>query len=255
MSTKSKMFRVATSGNTVDGRELSVQQIKDLAASYDTKKYGARVWCEHLRGLLPDSVFKAFGDVRAVEAREVEGGKWGLFAEIDPTPELVTINRARQKVYSSIEIIKDPDTGGPYLGGLSVTDSPASTGTDMLMFSRQQRPESMFTDYIEGPPLEFIDTEEQEGLFSRVKALLGSSSKKSDDKFSAAMRDVHSAVETIAQSVVALEERFAALPEVDGTELKKVREDLDALTQKLSQTPQSQRPAHSGGDGTELTDC
>lgn len=252
---KSKKFRVATSGKTIDGRELTPQQLQDMAASYNPKKYGARVWCEHFRGILPDSVFKALGDVLSVEAREVEDGKWALFAEIDPTPELVKINRDRQKVYSSIEIVKDPDTGGPYLGGLAVTDSPASTGTDMLMFSRQHNSESQFTDYLEGPALEFIDGEEPDGLFARVKALLGASTKKTNDQFKEAMGDVHSAVEAIAQSVSTLEEKFASLSAVDSEAVSKIRADLDALTDKLSQTPQSPRPQHPGGTGAELTDC
>jgi hypothetical protein len=32
----------------------------------------ARIWVEHLRGVMPDSSFRAYGDVLAVKAEEVD---------------------------------------------------------------------------------------------------------------------------------------------------------------------------------------
>ena len=131
----SKWFRVATAGATVDGRTISADHLRQMAKNFDPKVYGARVWLEHYRGIFPDSVFKALGDVTALKTEE-QDGKTRLFAQIDPTADLIAMNKARQKIYTSIEI--DPrfaDTGEAYMVGLAVTDTPASVGTEALQFT------------------------------------------------------------------------------------------------------------------------
>ena len=132
----SKFFRVATEGATTDGREIQRSWIEQMAKNFNREQYGARVWLEHMRGMLPESSFAALGDVLAVEARTVEDGKLALFAQIEALPALVAMNKAKQKIYTSIEV--DPNfakTGEAYLTGLAVTDSPASLGTEVLKFA------------------------------------------------------------------------------------------------------------------------
>lgn len=134
----SKFFRVATEGATTDGREIQRSWIEQMAKNFNRETYGARVWLEHMRGMLPESSFAALGDVLAVEARPVEDGKLALFAQIEALPALVAMNKAKQKIYTSIEV--DPNfakTGEAYLTGLAVTDSPASLGTEVLKFAAQ----------------------------------------------------------------------------------------------------------------------
>ena len=107
-----------------------------MAKNFNRQKYGARVWLEHMRGMLPESSFAALGDVLAVEARTVEDGKLALFAQIEALPALVAMNKAKQKIYTSIEV--DPNfakSGEAYLTGLAVTESPASLGTEVLKFA------------------------------------------------------------------------------------------------------------------------
>ena len=138
MPQKSKWFRVATEGATTDGRAIERSWIEQMAKNFSQAKYGARVWIEHMRGLLPDSAFAAQGDVVAVKAEAVEDGKLALFAQIKPLESLVAMNKAGQKLYTSIEV--DPNfagTGEAYLVGLAVTDSPASLGTELLQFAQQ----------------------------------------------------------------------------------------------------------------------
>jgi hypothetical protein len=133
----SKFFRVATEGATTDGRTIQRSWIEQCAKNFNREKYGARLWLEHFRGMLPDSPFKAYGDVLAVKTEEVDG-KLTLLAQIEPLPELVAMNKAKQKIYTSCEI--DPsfgDTKEAYLVGLAVTDSPASLGTEVLSFAAQ----------------------------------------------------------------------------------------------------------------------
>jgi hypothetical protein len=182
-----KWFRVATEGATTDGRKLTRAWLEQMAAGYNPAIYGARIWLEHLRGLYPDGPFRAYGDVKALKVQDV-GGQLGLFAELDPTPDLVAMSKARQKIYSSVEI--DPDfagTGLAYLVGLGVTDSPASLGTEMLAFAsgaqanplsaRKQRPTNVFASV---EPLDLSAPEDdgqappegaKDGLFSRLAAL------------------------------------------------------------------------------------
>ena len=158
---RSKWFRVAVEGATTDGRRIEGDWIDQMATSYDRSKYGARVWMEHIRGTLPDSPFRAYGDILAVKAEEVEiNGKKvrALFAQIEPTDDLVSmVNKLKQKIFTSIEVReKFADTGKAYLMGLGVTDTPASLGTEMLAFSaqhpdasplksRKQSPDNLFT--------------------------------------------------------------------------------------------------------------
>ena len=132
----SKLFRVATEGATTDGREIQRTWIEQMAKNYQPTTYGARVWLEHYRGITTDSPFAALGDVLALEARPVEDGKLALFAQIEALPALVAMNKAKQKIYTSIEV--DPNfakTGEAYLTGLAVTDTPASLGTEVLKFA------------------------------------------------------------------------------------------------------------------------
>lgn len=140
---KTKFFRVAVEGDTVDGRKIEASWIKDIAATFDPKTYGARVNMEHIRGITDKAPFKAYGDVVAVRTAEVElniGGKptkkLALEAQLDVTDDLVAINRDKQKIYTSIEVQPNfANSNKAYLVGLAVTDSPASLGTEVLSFA------------------------------------------------------------------------------------------------------------------------
>ena len=145
MASKSKFFRVAVEGGTTDGRIIERAWLEQMAATYRPATYGARVNMEHIKGFTPDKPFCSYGDVLALKTDTIDleiGGKTekrlALYAQIDPNDELRAINARRQKVYSSIEIEANfRGTGQAYLMGLSVTDTPASLGTEMLAFAAQ----------------------------------------------------------------------------------------------------------------------
>ncbi|PFH10875.1 capsid scaffolding serine peptidase GPO [Collimonas sp. PA-H2] len=261
--TKSKFFRVAVEGATTDGRVIDRAFIEQMAANFDPQVYGARIWVEHLRSTWADGAFKAYGDVTAVKAEEVELGgvkKLALYAQISPTPELVAMNKARQKIYTSIEINpKFSDTGEAYLVGLAVTDSPASLGTEVLSFATKN-PGNLFSA-AEETTLEFEDTPtEPEGnkLSDAVKNLLKRFTNKtsSDD---ARISELVGAVETLATHANLSADEFAEeKTRVDTLEaaLKKTNEEFAAFRQKVESTdanPKS-RPAATGGDGMAETD-
>lgn len=142
---------VATEGATADGRTISATHLEQMAKNYNPSTYSARIWLEHIRGLLPDSAFNALGEVLALKTQKNQDGKIQLLASIKATPELIKINQQQQKLYTSVEI--DPNfaqTGEAYLVGLAVTDSPASLGTSRLVFSAQaQQPAHLFSVYQE----------------------------------------------------------------------------------------------------------
>ncbi len=124
----SKFFRIGVEGDTCDGRIISASDIQEMAETYDQRVYGCRINLEHLRGLLPDGVFKRYGDVVELKAEKIDddsalNGKWALFAKITPTDDLIAMNKAAQKVYTSMEIQPNfANTGKCYLVGLAVTD-------------------------------------------------------------------------------------------------------------------------------------
>ena len=144
---KSKFFRVAVEGATVDGRVIQREWLEQMAASYDPATYTARINCEHIAGYSPDRPFNAYGSVLSLKTEEIEliiNGEektlLALYAEIDANDQLVEINKAGQKLFTSCEIHPDfAGEGKAYLVGLAVTDMPASLGTEALKFAVKSR--------------------------------------------------------------------------------------------------------------------
>ena len=140
---KTKSFRVAVEGDTVDGRKIERSWLVDIAATYNRATYGARVNKEHIVGVTGQEPFKAYGDVLSCSTEEIEldlGGKkvkrLALNAEIEATDDLVQLVADKQKIYTSIEVAPNfANTGKAGLVGLAVTDTPASLGTEVLSFA------------------------------------------------------------------------------------------------------------------------
>lgn len=178
MNKKTKFTRVAVSGPTIDGREITAQQINEMAANYNVGTYQANIWMEHLRGVYPDSTFGNYGHVLALKAEDYEingTNQRALYAEMEVTPELVAWNEKNQKKGFSIEITPNfAKTNTAYLSGLAVTDSPASLGTEALKFNIQVRkePEHLFTTALEFSELDFIEESneptDQKGFFKNM---------------------------------------------------------------------------------------
>lgn len=287
----SKWFRVATAGATADGRTISADHLKQMAKNFKRDVYGARVWLEHLRGTLPDSMFKALGDVTALKTEEVDG-KLRLFAQIAPLPSLVEMNKAGQKIYTSIEIEpKFADTGEAYLMGLAVTDSPASLGTDALSFSVKARRPDDFKNHLfsaaEETAIEFEEVADDEPAqdFARATTALeklaalfsGKPATKPEPKpetqptgtvdtaaFSAALGELQAA---LVESGKATAEAVQKLSAQVGEQARTILE-LKSKLSKLDAEPEGNSQGNQGGQGqqqfqrqrtgsanAELTDC
>lgn len=268
-----KKFRVAVSGNTVDGREIQPQHLRDAAANYNLNVYAARVNIEHFLSPYPGSDFGAMGDVTALSTEDItEGplaGRTALYAEIDPSDRMVQMTDKGQKVYSSIELAPQFALNGKaYVVGLAMTDTPASLGTERLKFAAQQRASvmafnnqqgepPMFTEAIEAEVIELAAQRSDEGVkwFTRVMDILGKGQKTDDQRFS----QVHQAVEAVAQAQSDQLDRFTTIEQErqqDKAAIQKLTSDLDTLRQQLGNTDASfsQRPAANGGANAQLAD-
>lgn len=271
---RSNWFCVAVEGATSDKRTIKRAWLEQAAKNFNPATYGARIWLEHFRSLLPNSPFKAYGDVLAVKTDEIDINgkkKLALFAQVEPTPELIALNKAKQKIYSSIEIDDSfADTGEAYIVGLAVTDSPASLGTDVLAFSAQ-KPESspfkdrhysatsMFTEALETTlTFEEIEVKPSIGaqLFSKVQDLLKRKEAKDDSEFGA----IGQAVEAIAEHGKNLGEQFAT-EQTRNSELRsqvhQLTTDLSTLKTTLGNTQdhsQLARPPVTGGGSQALAE-
>lgn len=267
---RSKWTRIAVEGATTDGRTIERTWIEDIAAQYNPATYGARINCEHIKGIAPDTPFGAYGDVLAVKAEEVEIAgekKLALYAQIEPNEALLALNKKGQKVYTSIEVQpKFADTGKAYLIGLAITDSPASLGTEALEFSakhgtlanRKQHPDNLFTA-AEEAELEFEEVTEQPGAFkdlaARVKALF-TKGRETDSQFAEIGDAVTSLVEFAEKQQASLE-KHSADAAVLGEKVAQLEATVTELTEKLGTTEdhrQQKRPPVPGGDGIVLAE-
>ncbi|REE92651.1 GPO family capsid scaffolding protein [Cupriavidus plantarum] len=279
-----KFFRIATEGATSDGRVIDREMIVQMAASYDPKTYGARINMEHIRGYDPTGLFKAYGDVLALKSEE-QDGKMRLFAQLDPTAELVAFNKARQKVFCSMEVTPEfADTNGAYLTGLAVTDNPASLGCEMLAFSakakvnplaeRKQDPQNLFSEAVE-VSFDFSEdrpddkVKETSNLAASIRRIF-SRQDASDAGNEAKHADTSEAMKELAAQVKGMGENFTKLQQAMQTiaeSVDKVKEDQTAATKELSTLKGelesaetfSRRPAATGGNGGSAgdieTDC
>ncbi|HBN9641673.1 GPO family capsid scaffolding protein [Pseudomonas aeruginosa] len=264
---RSKWFRIFVEGATTDGRIIERAWVEQMAATYDPKTYGARLNCEHIRGLGPDSVFGSFGDVLALKAEEVEiagAKKLGLFAQIEPTASLIELNKKGQKIYTSAEVQPNfAESGKAYLVGLAITDSPASLGTEALKFNahRKLHKDNLFSA-AEEVALEFEEVADTVGMFAalrdKVSDLLGKGKEK-EGKDAATFTALGELIEQIATHGAEQAQAFSTL---SGSHSKlqaahdKLHAEFTAMVKKLGETDSSYttRPPVTGGAGQVLAE-
>lgn len=260
-----KFVRVATEGATIDGREISAEHLEQMAKNYDTKKYGARIWLEHLRTYMPEGEFQAYGDVKALKTEKVDG-KTVLFAELEPTPALIELNKKRQKIYTSVEITPNfADTKEAYLTGLAVTDSPASLGTEALKFSlsktKDQADAKLLSEFTELDQA-FADDQDaggatDSGFLDKIKGMFTKTNAKGSE--------TREAVTAVAGEVAAFNERFSAQEENMGKLTKAIetlagglddfRKDYSTFKTQMEKTPGGQQRPETTGTSEFSTDC
>ena len=288
---RSKFFRIAVEGDATDGRVIERSWLQDMADTYSPQTYGARIWMEHIRSMLPDSPFRAYGDVTALKVEEVEISgqkKLGLFAQIEPTDDLVKIvNVLKQKVFTSMELsLKFANTGKAYLTGLGVTDSPASLGTERLAFSAKHPEAKLFSDRKQDADnlfsaaneavLEFEEVTSEPSATDKLFGLLGTIADRLAGKepkpaivppatpegttdFSGvveALTGIGEHLKTQGDSFAQLQRQFAE----QNTTVKKLQTDYADLHTRLENTPVGTQPSRPPATGRKdgaaaVTDC
>ena len=275
-----KRFRVACEGQTVDGRELTGQEIQQMGSSYSLEKYGARINLEHFSGWSPEPPFNAYGDIIKVEAVE-EDGKWSLYNTLSALPNLVAMNEKGQKIYPSIEFYRNfAGTGIAYHVGLGLTDTPASLGTEPIKFSANQfslrtQPNAEIYMSLTAPTEQNNSVpNDQKGFFEQLKTMLSPSQPKpaaQPDDFQAV---VTQGLVTALNGIAALNEKFntlsstpASAPVTQNTEQPTAPQDalnqalapifqsiqgLQTQLTQLSTTPVNNPPVAAGGDADRV---
>ncbi|MGK8820994.1 GPO family capsid scaffolding protein [Acinetobacter baumannii] len=259
---KSKWFRVAVAGDTTDGREIQSEWIIQMAQTYNLNTYGARINLEHIKGVSPDGIFGAYGDVIALKTEKVTINgeqKDALFAQIQPNENLIALNQKNQKIYTSIEVDENfAKTGQAYLVGLAITDSPASLGTEMLSFAaganenplkaKKLRPENLFSAAQE-TKFEFEEVKDSfaSDLYNKVKNLFKTQEQQhqqTQENFSQSEQ----AILEIAQQTVTQGNEFADLK----VKHEQLQNEFNQLKNKLDQEPQGQpRPQSNNSKFSE----
>lgn len=280
---KSRFFCIAVEGATTDARVIEASWINEMAANYNPATYAARVNMEHVRGYTPDPPFNAYGDVLALEARDIEltlngqtEKKRALFAQIEANDQLLAINKKGQKLYSSIEV--NPNFAGKgqaYLMGLAVTDSPASLGTEMLQFAakatvnplatRKQQPGNLFTATGDPIDLQFDDAvaSDPAGTGFNVKDLVASIAQAFTGAPAAAAATTPtaappqpapadtdkltaaftSAVEQLGKAIADQGDRFAKAQQASEQNIAQLMSEVSALQTRLTTSPSGQHAA------------
>ncbi|EEX2216033.1 GPO family capsid scaffolding protein [Escherichia coli] len=271
--TSRKKFRVAVSGSTVDGREISPVHLREAAENFNPDVYAARVNVEHYLSPCPSSEFSAMGDVTALSTEDItEGplaGRTALYAEIEPTERMKQLVADGKKIYSSIELHPQFSVNGrAYLVGLAMTDTPASLGTERLKFTAQQRQAVMtfnsiqgeaplISEAIESEIIEMAEQRQEEGTqwFNRVMGIIGRGRKADDASFSR----IQEAVEGVATSQADIIDRFNVLEtrhQQDRQKITSLTTEPAALKEKLRTQdgdPQN-RFAATGAASDQLAD-
>lgn len=130
-----KWFTVATAGDTVDGRVIEEQWLRDMAETYSVDFYQAVIDADHNL-----EWYGSFGQVEELRIGE-KVGRVALQAKINANHRLLEMNKNGQRLFFSIWPKENfSDTGKTYLYRLAVTDNPASIGTDKMKFSCGEKP-------------------------------------------------------------------------------------------------------------------
>lgn len=130
----SRFFIVAKSGPTIDGREITKQEIIDIAETYNPATYTASIFADHERWS------GSLGTVFEAKQEALDDGELGLYVKIKPNNFFLWLNEQGQKLFGSVEICPNfLGKGRAYLSGLGATDDPASTGTEAFYFSKKKK--------------------------------------------------------------------------------------------------------------------
>ena len=168
--------KVAESGSTIDGRTIESTWLTDAAKLYSKETYPAVITLEHYS---PEWAGN-YGTVEELKT-EKNGEVVSLFARLCPNENLIRLNRAGQKLFTSIKLHPNfRKTDQCYLLQIGVTDEPASAGVSQLQFRANQGEQIVPGLVIEN--LSFLSSNNDESLLDKLKSLIFSVSTEADSE-------------------------------------------------------------------------
>lgn len=220
---------MATSGKTIDGREISETEISQMAKNYNQEEYTSNIWYEHIR------YFGNLGQVVDVKAEKDDKDRLCLFTKLSPSIELMDLNSRGQKIFTSVEIQPNfCDTGEAYLVGLAVTDEPASVGTTQLHFSKRTQDDgNYFTPLEDAGTLTFA---RKDSLLAQVVDKFKSHSTKEQDNDDMSAELLQKISTTLTEQSQLLE-KFSTRLDVLTVDDKKPDTKDDTQTSDTSDAP------------------
>lgn len=275
---KTKFFRVAVEGDTIDGRKIERQHIQQISDSYATDTYTARINCEHMRSYSPEAPFNAYGSVAEVKAEEFTlklGGKdetrLALYASFEVNDQAKALTKADQKVFPSIEINPNfANSGKAYLVGLALTDSPASLGTQILKFSKRDTDKDNLIALDDPFTVDFEEDapeNEANGAFKAMRDFFSSlaAPKTPAEPEANPAPKAPEGNEVMAEFSAKMTECVGKLVNIvsanmtqTDTAIAKLRQDFTALQSEIEAAPSQSyraRPTGSGGGDIIRADC
>lgn len=220
---------IGTSGPTIDGREISADDLQKMAKNYDPAVYTAVINLEHYYGNL--------GTVQALRVAPGVLGETALQARFAPNKYYLQYNADGNKLFTSMEITRNfRQSGEPYLSGLAATDTPASIGTTEIHFSKKDdtviersKPLEISTDV-------FKSCREENGTFQEFFNKLGeffAPGKQHKDQDDMTKDDVQSIVNDTLKPVT---EKLATVLEKLENFAKKEKPATPPVTEKKTET-------------------
>lgn len=178
-----KWFTVATAGDTVDGRVIEEQWLRDMAETYSVDFYQAVIDADHNLDW-----YGSFGQVEELRIGE-KVGRVALQAKINANHRLLEMNKNGQRLFFSIWPKENfSNTGKTYLYRLAVTDNPASIGTDRAQFNSKDKPQLGTPHLFEyqapgtgGTPAEPAFTAKEKSLLTAIKELFSGKPDKAPE--------------------------------------------------------------------------
>lgn len=214
---KTGWVTIATSGPVVhgkeDGRFIKKEWLQDMADTYNTKVFTAKLWPEHQRYFSAGTVLS----LKVEPATEPElAGELQLFAILSPSDWLLTANAAGDYTFPSIEVGENyRGTGKFFLKGLGLTDDPASAGVTELKFSNKDGEQKALV--FSGHQFDLnTNLEKTDSLVKRIFGLAGTTepNQETDTMNEAQLKAMQ---ESISASITA---SFGAMQEVLVAALK-----------------------------------
>ena len=173
-----------------------------------------------------------------------------LYARIDPTEKMLGYIKDREKVFTSMELMKPfGDTGKAYLVGLAMTDSPASMGTTMLKFRQIAPDDPNFTaaytqmESQNMPQAENQPKTEKKGIFAVIHDAMFSKKPATEQPSQEPQKIDYS------QEIAALNKELEQSAQITGKiveDYAALRQEFEAFKAKVESTPVNAAAAHTG---------